>query len=87
LLLRAHCDHLRLGMHARANRLRALARNVYIVARSFHLRCDAFVLPGDRIEIVELVERILERPRFENHLDKGGVPRLVDVDHPQIELA
>ena len=87
LLLRAHRNHLCLRMDARTNRLRALARDMHLVACGLHLRRDAFVLPRNRVEVVELVERILERARFENHLDERGVTRLVDVDHPQVELA
>ena len=87
LLLRPHGDDLRLGVHARADLLRALTGDVDLVARAGDRRGDALVLPRDRLEVVNLVEHVLERLRLEDHLDERGIARLVDVDHAQVELA
>ena len=87
LLLGADRDDLRLGMHASADRLRALAGDVDVVASTGDRGGNALVLSCDRLEVVNLVEHVLERLRLEDHLDQRGIARLVDVDHPQVELA
>ena len=86
LLLRAHRDHLRLGVHASSHRLRALSRDVNLVACIRHRRGDVLVLARDRLEVVNLVERVLQRRGRENHVDERRVARLVDVDHAEVQL-
>ena len=87
LLLGPDRDDLRLRMHASADRLRALACQVDVVASVGDCGGNAFVLSRNRLEVVNLVEDVLERLRLEDHLDERRVARLVDVDHPQVELA
>ena len=56
------------------------------VARVPNARRDVLVLESDRVQIVDPVERGLERIRLDNHLDQRRIVCLVDVDHPQVEL-
>jgi hypothetical protein len=86
LLLRAHRDHLRLRMDTCSHDLRLLACLVHRVARDAHPRGDVLVLLRDRVEVVDAVERILERVRLDDHLHQRRIVRLVQVDHPQVEL-
>jgi hypothetical protein len=86
LLLRAHRDDLRLGVHAGTHDLRLRTRLPHRVARDPDLGRDVLVLLRDRIEVVDAVERILERLGLDDHLDERRVVRFVQVDHPQVEL-
>src|SRR6266540_373780 len=86
LLLGAHGDDLRLRVDAGANDLRPLAGDFHLVSRSAYSSRDVLVLFRDRLQIVDSVERVLERVGFEDHLDERRVLRLVDVDHPQVQL-
>ena len=86
LLLRPHCDDLGLRVHPRAHDLRPLPGRVNVVACGSHARRDVLVLLRDRVQIVDAVERVLEGARLDDHLDQRRIVRLVDVDHPQVEL-
>src|SRR5207249_9325253 len=51
------------------------------------LAADLLVLARDRLQVIELVDRALDRFRAEQHLDDRGVVRLVDLDQPAAQLA
>ena len=87
LLLGANRDDLRLRRDDRAHLLRVLTCRVHVVARGLHSGRDSLVLRGNRLEVVQRVDRFLDGARVENDFGDRRVRGFVQLDDPSVELA
>src|SRR5207244_9505297 len=85
LLLGPRVDHVRLLADAAAHPRRLLPRHLHLPPRRRDLGRDPLVLRGDRSEIVELVEDVVEAACGEQDVDRRRLVLLVDVDQSQVE--
>ncbi len=85
-----------------AARAEMIAVSPWTVARSFlvfaraaltcelrvpHLRRDPLVLLADLVQVLNLVERVLDRARAEDEVERRGLVGLVDVDEAPVQGA
>src|SRR5579859_5019754 len=78
LLLHARVDRALLLLHALPRLRRLDSRNLDLPLRGRDLGGDALVLRGDRAEVVDLVEHVLEALRRQQQIDRRRRALLVD---------
>ena len=84
-MLGPRVDHVCLLADVAAHPRRLLPGHLHLPPRRRDLSRDPLVLRGDRSEIVELVEHVVEAACGEQNVDRRRLVLLVDVDQSQVE--
>ena len=85
LLLCANGDSFRLGVHHETHLAGLHACDPHRVARNADVARDLLVLLRDRVEVVKLFHRVLDRLRVEQHFECGRTARFVDLNETAIQ--